>query len=297
MNRSRLPLLVLALAVPALALGPATAAGTGIGETAASGSVINCTGPQILIQTEDVGGPAYATTPGVITSWSVMAALDTAGMKLKVVRQISDFSYTVTGVSELRTPTASTLSAFPTRIPVAAGDRLALFLPTAASAPCKFSTSDAGDEVSSYTDAALPDYPVGGTYTVGPPTTLTRLDLSAVVEPDADGDGFGDLTQDACPARADKTTECAPPDTTVTAPKSVRTSKKRAKVTLLLLASESGASFRCSVDGRPTKACTSPFKVRLKVGKHFIAVTATDAAGNTDPTPASAKVKVKRKKR
>jgi len=35
---------------------------------------------------------------------------------------------------------------------------------------------------------------------------------------------------------------------------------------------------------------------KLKPGKHKIAVTATDAAGNADPTPAVYKWKVQRKK-
>jgi hypothetical protein len=296
MKRRGIVTVGLALALPALLLGPASAVGSSVGETAPSGGVTNCSGPSILIQTADVGGPAYTTTPGVITSWSVMSALNTAPMRLKVVRPLAVSSYTVTGVSELRTPTPSTLTTFPTRIPVIGGDRLALFLPTAASAPCTFSTSDAGDAVSSDTDAGLTDQPVGGVYSVGAPTTLTRLDLSAVIEPDADGDGFGDLTQDACPSRPDKTTECVPPDTSVTGPKTVRTSNKRVKVKIRL-GSEPGATFTCAVDGRKAKPCKSPFKVRLKIGKHRIVVAATDAAGNTDPSPAKLKIRVKSKPR
>ena len=75
----------------------------------------------------------------------------------------------------------------------------------------------------------------------------------------------------------------------------MRTNKKKAKVTLLFLSSEPGSSFTCRVDGRPARPCASPFKVKLKVGKHFVEVTAVDAAANADPTPATVKVKVKRK--
>jgi len=46
------------------------------------------------------------------------------------------------------------------------------------------------------------------------------------------------------------------------------------------------------------KPCTSPLTLkRLKKGKHTFSVFATDAAGNLDPTPATGKFKVKRRKR
>ncbi|HTT95140.1 MAG TPA: PKD domain-containing protein [Solirubrobacterales bacterium] len=49
------------------------------------------------------------------------------------------------------------------------------------------------------------------------------------------------------------------------------------------------SSFRCSLDGAPSVPCTSPKRYpALAEGPHTFTVTATDAAGNVDPTPAVA---------
>jgi hypothetical protein len=294
MKRPRYVVLALVLAGPAFILGPASAAGTVIGQTPSSPGLVGGCGPGFFVQKSDVGSPSYTTTAGVITSWSIMSASFSGTLRLKVVRPLSATTWSVTGVSELRTPAPDTLNTFPARIPIVAGDRLALFLPSSAG-PCYFQSAAAGD-VLGQAFGDLTDFGVGGVHTAGLTAPNELLDVSATVEPDADGDGFGDLTQDSCPSRPDKTVECVPPDTIITAPKTVRTTKKKAKVSLLFLASEVGASFTCSVDGRPAKPCASPFKVKLKLGNHYIAVTATDAAGNADPTPATVAVKVKRKK-
>ena len=298
MERRRVVTAVLVLAVPALALGPATAAGTGVGQTAANpAAVLGCAGQNVHVQDDDAGAASYVTTPGVITSWSLMASSYVAPVRLKIVREGSPSSYLVTGVSQLRTPSANTLNTFPDRIPVVAGDRLALYIAaTSGVASCDFATGNASDVVATTNTSLEPDHAVGQSFfTTGSSLPSRRVNVSAVIEPDADGDGYGDLTQDGCPGRGDKTTECTPPDTAASGPEKVRTTKKRAKVTLLLV-SEAGATFTCAVDGAKAKPCGSPFKVKLKAGKHHVAVTATDAAGNSDPTPAQVTVKVKRKK-
>lgn len=50
---------------------------------------------------------------------------------------------------------------------------------------------------------------------------------------------------------------------------------------------EANASFLCAVDGGPSEPCLAPFELDgLAVGGHTFRVTARDAAGNLDPTPA-----------
>ena len=72
-------------------------------------------------------------------------------------------------------------------------------------------------------------------------------------------------------------------------------SNKR-KVSFAFASTEQGASFECSLDGKPFEACQSPLALKVKRAKHRFQVRATDAAGNTDATPAAQKFKVTEKR-
>jgi len=86
----------------------------------------------------------------------------------------------------------------------------------------------------------------------------------------------------------------SPPDTTITAGPKKKSKKKAA--TFAFSANEP-ATFACALDGKDQfKPCTSPLTVKVKKGKHTFEVRATDAAGNTDPTPATQSWKVSKKK-
>jgi hypothetical protein len=89
--------------------------------------------------------------------------------------------------------------------------------------------------------------------------------------------------------------EPTPPDTKI-APKPPAKTYDRTP-TIKFRASVAGASFQCSVDSKPFKACRSPFTApSLKPGGHRIRVKAV-ADGLSDPTPASYSFKVLAKKR
>jgi Ca2+-binding RTX toxin-like protein len=79
--------------------------------------------------------------------------------------------------------------------------------------------------------------------------------------------------------------------------KKVKTKKKKAKVTFAFSSSETGSSFECTLDGESLGKCSSPISVKVKKGEHVFTVAATDAAGNTDATPAKAEFKVVKKKK
>jgi hypothetical protein len=84
------------------------------------------------------------------------------------------------------------------------------------------------------------------------------------------------------------TIDTAAPETTVeNKPASLVNS---ASATFTFSSSESGSTFECSLDGVPFASCTSPKTVpdqgSLAEGPHTFRVRATDAAGNTEATPA-----------
>ncbi len=84
------------------------------------------------------------------------------------------------------------------------------------------------------------------------------------------------------------------PETTIDKGPKKRTKKRKAK--LVFSSNEPGSTFECRLDKKPYKPCDSPYKRRVKRGKHSFEVRAVDAAGNVDATPAKRSWKVKRKK-
>ena len=98
-----------------------------------------------------------------------------------------------------------------------------------------------------------------------------------------------------CPVSA-----CTPPDTqrpnTILEVEPLAASPlKRAKVRFR---STERSSFSCKLDGRKPKPCSSPFKTKVKRGRHTIRITATDRVGLTDPSPAKTSFRVvKRRQR
>ncbi|HET7507901.1 MAG TPA: hypothetical protein VFJ53_06035, partial [Solirubrobacterales bacterium] len=75
----------------------------------------------------------------------------------------------------------------------------------------------------------------------------------------------------------------------------VLTKKKWRRLAFRFSATETGASFRCKLDRRPYRPCASPRAYRVKLGRHAFRVFATDAAGNSDRTPAVFRFRVVRR--
>jgi hypothetical protein len=72
------------------------------------------------------------------------------------------------------------------------------------------------------------------------------------------------------------------------------TARRRA-VTFSFAANESGAHFQCKLDRQAFKPCRSPRVYRLALGRHAFRVLAIDRAGNRDRTPATIKVRIRRR--
>ena len=114
-----------------------------------------------------------------------------------------------------------------------------------------------------------------------------RLNVAADIEPDADHDGYGDETQDACatdPSRQGSCADVDPPETAIAKHPKKSSSSRRAK--FRFSADEPGSTFECRLDKRPFKPCLSPFKRTVALGRHNFRVRSTDAGGNRDSTAA-----------
>ncbi|HEY0390343.1 MAG TPA: right-handed parallel beta-helix repeat-containing protein [Solirubrobacterales bacterium] len=124
---------------------------------------------------------------------------------------------------------------------------------------------------------------------------------------DTDGDGFGDgaevlagtdplnpaSTPTGPPAPTPPPADTPPPPADTTAPDTTITFGPQSATTatsasLSFASTESGSTFQCSLDAGAWSNCLSPKAYSsLAVGPHSFSVKATDAAGNTDATPAS----------
>jgi hypothetical protein len=267
---------------------PAARAGTvTLGQVAAA-SPSNCTpGPTTMAQYVESGTPSYVTpSAGVITSYSVRASAGAGLVRLVVFGPSATAGHrTVVAVSAQNPVVVNTVNTFATRVPVAAG--LSIGLNNSASNMLCWGAGVAGDLVT----AATPFDPAVSTdFGGGNPQASKRVNISAVLEPDVDGDQYGDVSQDLCPESKLTQAACPAPDTTVTKHPKKRSATRKARIRFS--STIAGSTFTCAVDGKAARPCTSPFKKRVKIGKHTVVITATSPFGIVDPTPATVKFKV-----
>ena len=193
---SSLGVLVALLAFPMTA-----GAATQLGQLpAVSNSPEGCVDGVSSVQTGVATGTTYEVPPGggVITSWQHMGDATTPGSgRLQVwTPPASGTTYTLAGKSNQETFTASAAPSYSTRIPVSAGQLLGLRTVSNDQA-CEFQTGLTADTLR-YSGGFSPDPAQGATQDLLNPLAITRINVLALLEPDADHDGFGDGTQDQC---------------------------------------------------------------------------------------------------
>jgi hypothetical protein len=195
----------MALLVPAAAGRGATTIGVPSpagGSLSNTGCGDNCTFLPAL-----ASDPAFTTANrGVLVRWRIVSDSENAVVALRVLRPSGgQFKAVATSAVE-HTTQPSTVDLFSTRLRMAAGDALGLdnqnsallFKPMASSGVyVRWTSPFLADGASS----PFTDHNSGGAF---------ELQINADLEPDADGDGFGDQSQDGCPGdRTRQTPPCA----------------------------------------------------------------------------------------
>ena len=157
----------------------------------------------VLIQLENASSGLPIESPaGVVTEWKVTSDVSTT-QQLKVVAPTGPENYyRVVAESNAQTITPG-VNAFAARIPVPAGARFGLFAPAPSGG--LYCENAKPEDVLGYSGG---DFLVTDAPREILPAPRDRVAVSAVVESDADADGFGDETQDQCPQSAAFQTEC-----------------------------------------------------------------------------------------
>jgi len=147
-------------------------------------------------------------------------------------------------------------------------------------------TADASDNIA----VNHVDFLINGSVVGTDNTSPYSLNWNSAALPD----GSATITAQALDTASNSTTSVAvsvtldntPPDITITSGPSTLTNSSTAAFSFA--STEANVTFSCSLDGAAFSTCTSPVSYTALVdGSHTFGVRATDAAGNTSPSPAS----------
>jgi uncharacterized repeat protein (TIGR01451 family) len=243
--------------LPALAGGAVT-----VGQTIAP--IYNCDGTYEIAQTGVAAGTSYTVpSDGVITSWSSQGtAMGATTVKIKLFRPTgTPDQFTVVGQSDLaQVPASSAIASFPTRIAVRAGDMLGI---SKGSGGCAYAITGSNADTNAYRAGDAPNGEIDS-YTAN---TQARMDVSAQLEPDADGDGFGDESQDKCVGTAGKVAGCPKADLLLTKTASAAEVPVGASITYTLTA------YNLGPEHAPAVAVSDP------TPSGFTVIAASSSAG------------------
>lgn len=216
----------------------------------------------LLVQKTVDGASTALPFDGVVVRWRVLSShsdqfrirvLGPQGSDLKVLS-----SSAVESVSVDPSPPIGKVTSFATRLPVPAGSYVGLASPTQALAPIALNVS--GASASEYHDA--PD----GAVIAGPGTARAwEVAYDADVEPDADHDGYGDISQDSCPGSATvHDGSCPPGATTEPPPKAERPRAKPPKI--VSVKRKENGRYVVKVKTRQAGTITAQLTGKLKPG-------------------------------
>ena len=159
------------------------------------------------VQLTSGGVSTSPAADGVVVRWRMQAPK--AGVyHLAILEPAPGGGYTFARVSETVTiGDDEALWTVPTRLPIKAGGYVA-FVPPPFAIQTTFQTTPAGATYTNVNDA-----PVGSSTTLAAAGVAGAFLYDADIEPDADHDGYGDMTQDACATDATTHDACPLPVT------------------------------------------------------------------------------------
>lgn len=242
----------------AAATAPAATASTEVGDDCVAFSI--APGYTFVQLTSSAANPLPLTAPaaGVVTKWKTTLPTTTEVFPqvLKVFRGAGTNQFQVVGESAPG-PATGGVNVFGTRISVQAGDRFGLSEGGKGTLYCK--TENPADTMG----IAKASPPVGSVQAFEPVPGY-QADVVAIVEPDADNDGYGDETQDRCPQSASTQGECP----TVSIDIGSAAKKKGSVVVSLTTSAEAPVTVRGVVKlGKGKKAKLNGGKKTAKPGK------------------------------
>lgn len=279
-----------ASSAPAPKLPAPSPGAVALGQLAPLGS--GCSAGSTWFQSAADPVSAAYTTPfaGVITSWSTNANAIPGNVALATFKpNAAPSKFDLQHKSAKAPVTTSTVNTFASRITVGAGELLGLFVSTL-NMNCLATDQPAG----SIATGSIFDPDTATLFSTAANSPTATVNLRAILEPDQDADGFGDVSQDLCPGSAKTQAACPLPVTTIT--KRPKKSTTKPKNAIVFSSSVPGSTFTCSIDGKAFAACASPLKKKFKVGQHVVLIRATSPFGPVEATPVIVAFKVKPKR-
>jgi hypothetical protein len=157
----------------------------------------------LYVQTALGGAPTALPARGVVVRWRVLGVPTFAReFQLRVLAPNASGGYNVTRSSAAAilpkniSAEAGAIGSFATRLPVPSGGYVGI-----ATDPT-FTTPTLVGGTAGTTMSKLADGADGTSYPGLPTTAASIIGYDADIEPDADGDGYGDVSQDSCPTSA-----------------------------------------------------------------------------------------------
>jgi hypothetical protein len=164
-------------------------------------------------------GGVTSPISGVVVHWKIrVGTLYTGEVRFRVIRPNGSGQYTGAGTSDPKTPPLSATTSYDVRMPIQAGDYIGIECCGPNGYIRAYRNLSSGQGSHSYWGSTTPPLADGGSYRSPEGTNQPyELMIAADIEADVDADGFGDETQDQCPAANGPYNGCpsgTPPDKT-----------------------------------------------------------------------------------